>query len=124
MSAADSPEGLSRSPSFIQVAKPYIFQQTIEKSVDETGVSFSKEDSVRLAGVKWIDEVRKALRLLVSNRARHVCTKLLTFQDQSELLTQHVFIITSFVSSITKGNTAMQMPRELHYSLPARSRTH
>jgi CTD kinase subunit beta len=49
--------------SFIQVAKPYIFEQTIQECLKTTGVSQAREDTIRLAGVQWIDSVRKALKL-------------------------------------------------------------
>ena len=54
----------SRPPSYhIQVAKPYIFQQTIDQCLRDLGVSQTREDNIRLAGVQWIDNVRRALRL-------------------------------------------------------------
>lgn len=49
--------------SFIQVAKPYIFEQSIQECLKTTGVSQAREDTIRLAGVQWIDNVRKALKL-------------------------------------------------------------
>ena len=49
--------------SFIQVAKPYIFEQTIQECLKTTGVSQLREDNIRLAGVQYIDNVRKALKL-------------------------------------------------------------
>ena len=49
--------------SFIQVAKPYIFEQTIQECLKTTGVSEAREDVIRLQGVQWIDNVRKALKL-------------------------------------------------------------
>lgn len=52
-------------PSFIKVAQPYIFEDDIQKSISATGVSPSKEDSIRLLGVAWIDNVRRALQLYV-----------------------------------------------------------
>ncbi|KAL9114458.1 MAG: hypothetical protein Q9227_001539 [Pyrenula ochraceoflavens] len=52
-------------PSFIQVAKPYLFEHAIQKCVRDIGVSQTREDNVRLSGVVWIDNVRKALRLPV-----------------------------------------------------------
>lgn len=55
--------------SFIQVAKPYIFEQTIQECLKITGVSQAREDTIRLAGVQWIDNVRKALKLFeISHR--------------------------------------------------------
>jgi len=50
-------------PSFIQVAKPYVFQQKLQECMTATGVNEAKEDNVRLQGVTWIDNVRKALQL-------------------------------------------------------------
>ncbi|KAI9826017.1 MAG: hypothetical protein M1819_007472, partial [Sarea resinae] len=52
-------------PSFIQVAKPYVFEQNIEECLKATGATEAKEDNVRLQGVAWIDNVRKALQLPV-----------------------------------------------------------
>ncbi|KAL5047021.1 hypothetical protein BDW71DRAFT_197086 [Aspergillus fruticulosus] len=50
-------------PSFIQVAKPYIFEQTIQKCLAAMGVNPLREESLRLQGVSWIDSVRRALNL-------------------------------------------------------------
>lgn len=50
-------------PSFIQVAKPYVFEQTIQECLAATGVDPQREDSIRIQGVTWIDNVRKALHL-------------------------------------------------------------
>ncbi|OQE26510.1 hypothetical protein PENSTE_c005G00858 [Penicillium steckii] len=52
-------------PSFVQVAKPYIFEQTIQECIQAMGVDPTREVSQRLQGVTWIDNVRKALRLPV-----------------------------------------------------------
>ena len=52
-------------PSFIQVAKPYIFEQTIQDCVAALGVNPLREESLRLQGVTWIDNVRRALHLYV-----------------------------------------------------------
>ncbi|KZF23369.1 cyclin-like protein [Xylona heveae TC161] len=52
-------------PSFIQVAKPYMFEQEIEGCMRATGVNEAKEDTLRLQGVAWIDSVRKTLQLPV-----------------------------------------------------------
>ena len=51
------------APSTIQLAKPYVFEQTIQDCLKATGVSQAREDNIRLAGVQWIDNVRKALKL-------------------------------------------------------------
>ncbi|KKK12442.1 hypothetical protein P175DRAFT_0437162 [Aspergillus ochraceoroseus IBT 24754] len=50
-------------PSFIQVAKPYIFEQTIQKCIAAMGVNPLREEAVRLQGVTWIDNVRRVLYL-------------------------------------------------------------
>ena len=52
--------------SHIQVAKPFVFQQAIEGCLSHLGVAQNREDSIRLAGVRWIDDVRRALKLYVS----------------------------------------------------------
>jgi len=50
-------------PSFIQVAKPYVFEQKLQECMTAIGVTEAKEDTIRLQGVTWIDNVRKALEL-------------------------------------------------------------
>lgn len=50
-------------PSFIQVAHPYVFEKTVQECLAATGVNPQREDSIRLQGITWIDNVRKALHL-------------------------------------------------------------
>jgi CTD kinase subunit beta len=50
-------------PSFIQVANPYIFEQTVQSCIESMGMSLTRENALRLQGVAWIDNVRKALNL-------------------------------------------------------------
>ncbi|KAK5072897.1 RNA polymerase II C-terminal domain kinase beta subunit [Lithohypha guttulata] len=50
-------------PSHIQVAKPFVFQQAIEACLHDLGVTQAREDNIRLAGVQWIDNTRRALKL-------------------------------------------------------------
>lgn len=52
-------------PSFIQVAKPYVFEQRLQGYIIANGANQTREDGIRLQGVHWIDEVRKALHLYV-----------------------------------------------------------
>ena len=52
-----------RMPNYVQVAKSYVFEQEIQLCLKQTGVSQAREDSIRLAGVQWIDNVRRALKL-------------------------------------------------------------
>lgn len=50
-------------PSLIQLAKPYVFEQGLQQCMTDTGATEAKEDTLRLQGVSWIDNVRKALQL-------------------------------------------------------------
>lgn len=50
-------------PSFIQVARPFVFEETIQGCLDAMGVNRTREESLRLLGVAWIDNVRRALHL-------------------------------------------------------------
>ncbi|PLN84611.1 cyclin-like protein, partial [Aspergillus taichungensis] len=50
-------------PSFIQLAKPYIFEQTIQRCIAAMGVNPLREEALRLQGVTWIDNVRRVLYL-------------------------------------------------------------
>lgn len=69
-------------PSFIQVAKPYIFEQTIQDCIAAMGVNPLREESLRLQGVAWVDNVRRALHLYV---AGEFCRALLTCQADSHV---------------------------------------
>ncbi|KAF7846200.1 hypothetical protein BT93_L4871 [Corymbia citriodora subsp. variegata] len=59
------PVGNWPHPSYIQVAKPYIFEQDVQRCFVALETSEAKEDNIRLQGVSWIDTVRKALQLPV-----------------------------------------------------------
>lgn len=59
------PETPMPHPSFIQVAKPYVFEQTIQDCIAALGVDPLREEGLRLQGVAWIDSVRRALHLYV-----------------------------------------------------------
>lgn len=61
--AAAIPDPPPIHPSFIQVAKPYIFEQTIQRCIAAMGVNPLREESLRLQGVTWIDNVRRVLYL-------------------------------------------------------------
>jgi len=50
-------------PSFIQVAKPYVFEQKVQECMTAINATEAKEDNIRLQGVLWIDNVRRALQL-------------------------------------------------------------
>lgn len=52
-------------PSYIQVAKPFIFEQKVVNQMLAFGSNPQREDTYRLDGVQWIDDVRQALQLLV-----------------------------------------------------------
>lgn len=50
-------------PSYIETAKPYIFETNLRESNTKAGISEAKDDSIRLQGISWIDSVRKSLHL-------------------------------------------------------------
>lgn len=58
-------------PSFIQVAKPFVYEQTIQDCLDAMGANRTREEALRLQGVSWIDNVRKALHLYVYQSQLH-----------------------------------------------------
>ena len=70
--AVDSVENchVGPHPSYIQLAKPYIFESKLQECMAATGVTEAKEDNIRLQGIAWIDSLRKALHLYVD--VRHV----------------------------------------------------
>ena len=92
----DEPENGRVGPptSFIQVAKPYLFEQTIQECLKATGVSQAREDTIRLQGVQWIDNVRKALKLWEPPLSR--AKEMLTWSDLFERSIQLSSAITSF----------------------------
>ncbi|KAL8793801.1 MAG: hypothetical protein Q9195_003631 [Heterodermia aff. obscurata] len=65
--SSDTVEGglVGPHPSYIQIAKPYIFDHQVQKCMKSAGIPESKDDNIRLQGVAWIDSVRKALHLPV-----------------------------------------------------------
>ncbi|OBT78935.1 hypothetical protein VF21_02841 [Pseudogymnoascus sp. 05NY08] len=56
---------LGPHPSYIQVAKPFVFEQKIQGQIIATGANPQREDTFRLQGVQWIDDTRRALQLPV-----------------------------------------------------------
>ena len=50
-------------PSYIEIAKPYIFENKFRESQATAGIAEAKDDSIRLQGISWIDNVRKFLHL-------------------------------------------------------------
>jgi CTD kinase subunit beta len=50
-------------PSFIEIAKPYIFEQRLQEYMTAIGMNEAREDAVRLQGVAWIDNVRRSMQL-------------------------------------------------------------
>ena len=56
-------EPVGPHPSYIEIAKPYVFESKIRECLTIGGVSEAKDDSIRLQGVAWIDSVRKTLHL-------------------------------------------------------------
>jgi len=56
-------ERVGPHPSYIEIAKPYILQSRMQRCLSDINMSDAKEDAVRLQGVAWIDQVRRALQL-------------------------------------------------------------
>ncbi len=50
-------------PSYIQVARPYVFEHQIQAALEGVGATELKEANNRLQGVAWIDTLRKAMDL-------------------------------------------------------------
>jgi CTD kinase subunit beta len=61
--AASSDERVGPHPSYIEIAKPYSLQSSIDRSLKTFHMSEGKDDTVRLQGVTWIDSVRRNLQL-------------------------------------------------------------
>lgn len=58
-----APPRTRRLANHVQIADAYMFQQTIDDRLRKVGVTSAREDALRLAGVQWIDQTRKALKL-------------------------------------------------------------
>ena len=56
-------EATRRLPNYTQVTDDYAFQQEIDARLLRIGVTQTREDNLRLAGVQWIDQTRKAMNL-------------------------------------------------------------
>jgi len=63
VTATQSAEQIGPHPSYIQVAKPFVFEQKVQSQIIGTGANPQREDSFRLLGVQWIDDARRALGL-------------------------------------------------------------
>ena len=63
MAPAAADDRVGPHPSYIEVAKPYILQSRIQQCLADINMSDAKEANVRLQGVTWIDNVRRALQL-------------------------------------------------------------
>lgn len=57
------PPNTGPHPSYVQVAKPYVFEQEVQQCQQRIGATETQEDVKRLQGVAWIDSVRRALQL-------------------------------------------------------------
>ena len=54
---------LGPHPSYIEVAKPYIFENGIHECLSTSGGAETRDDKARLEGVAYIDSVRRKLHL-------------------------------------------------------------
>ncbi len=50
-------------PSHIHVANQYSFHQQLSGAIVATGANPTREDTFRLQGIEWINEVRAVLQL-------------------------------------------------------------
>ena len=50
-------------PSYIETAKPFVFESKVHECLTHARVSESEDAKVRLQGIAWIDSVRKAMHL-------------------------------------------------------------
>jgi CTD kinase subunit beta len=58
-----APNTIGPHPSYIQVAKPFLFQQQLQNRLVAIGTNPTREDAFRLQGVQWINEIRTTLQL-------------------------------------------------------------
>ena len=58
-------------PSFVQLATPYLSESHIQASLRDVGSDEARDISLRLQGVAWIDNVRRALQLQVVESYPH-----------------------------------------------------
>ena len=56
-------EKVGPHPSYIELAKPYIFQFKIHECLTKAAITEAKDDGIRLQGITWIDSVRKFMHL-------------------------------------------------------------
>lgn len=119
--AKDDPPG--PHPSFIEVAKPYIFEQKLQDCMKIIGMNEAKEDVVRLQGVAWIDQVRKALQLYEPSSPSQSAPTNQSFTDQSGHSTQQLSTIISFDLFMQTRNMATKMLPLPRCSLHARLKT-
>lgn len=128
--------GISHGPmqTHIQVAKPFVFHQTIEGCLDDLCVAVTRDEQYRIAGVRWIDDVRKALKLYVSVPTNCPLppgcdgglpcgrTRLMRdfFTDRSAHLTPQLCTTTNFVFLTPTTNTTLRYANAV-FNLPVQS---
>lgn len=96
-----APEPPAIHPSFIQVARPYMFEQTIQDCVQAMGMNPMREEGVRLQGVSYIDNVRKVLHLYVPSKQISKTT-----QRDGQLKLPRGMILTGNYRPVRTFNTA------------------
>ncbi|KAL8765240.1 MAG: hypothetical protein Q9209_007633 [Squamulea sp. 1 TL-2023] len=52
-------------PSYIQIAKPYVFESRIQECILAAGITEARDEDIRLQAVAWIDTVRRVMHLPV-----------------------------------------------------------
>lgn len=50
-------------PSYVELARPFMFEERIQQCWRKARVSSAEEAKVRIQAIGWIDSVRKQMRL-------------------------------------------------------------
>ncbi|KAL8837258.1 MAG: hypothetical protein Q9176_005792 [Flavoplaca citrina] len=62
---SETPQPPGPHPSYIQIAKPYVFESKIQECMLAAGITEARDEDIRLQAVAWIDNVRRAMHLPV-----------------------------------------------------------
>ena len=60
---SEVPQAPGPHPSYIQIAKPYVFESKIQECMLAAGITEARDEDIRLQAVAWIDNVRQAMHL-------------------------------------------------------------
>lgn len=60
---SEAPQPPGPHPSYIQIAKPYVFESKIKECMLAAGITEARDEDIRLQAVAWIDNVRRSMHL-------------------------------------------------------------